>query len=363
MKEANMVMLGWKAGIEQYSPADLLEYARAADAAGFDALDVSDHFHPWSEEGQAAFTWTWLGAAAVQTKRIVLGPGVTCPILRYHPAIIAQAAATLSCLAPGRAYLGVGTGEALNEYAAVGEWPTFSERQERLVEAIELIRALWTGEAISHAGEYYRTRKARLYTPPRGPLPLYISTMAPESAAFAGRYGDGMITVGGQEPAVYRQMLQEFEAGARAAGKDPAGTPRLIELNVAYTDDAAGAIACQQQYWAGAFVPALFAQKIYTPAMSAKNGKVVGADTLRQMMCLSAKPEDHVQYARQYLKLGFDQLYFHSAGPDQRAFLEGYGRDVLPRLRGSANGRAQNGNGQAQASTAPRAKVGAARGG
>src|SRR4051812_14531884 len=160
MKEANMVMLGWKAGIEQYSPADLLEYARAAEVAGFDALDVSDHFHPWSEEGQAAFTWTWLGAAAVQTKRIVLGPGVTCPILRYHPAVIAQAAATLSQLAPGRVYLAVGTGEALNEYASTGMWPEYNERQERLREAIYIIRSLWTGEEVSYAGRYYDLRKA-----------------------------------------------------------------------------------------------------------------------------------------------------------------------------------------------------------
>jgi coenzyme F420-dependent glucose-6-phosphate dehydrogenase len=140
-----MLRLGWKAGPEQYPPDELLEYAVAAEAAGFEMLDASDHFHPWAEAGQASFVWTWLGAVAARTSRIVLGPGVTCPILRYHPAIIGQAAATLACLAPGRAYLGVGTGEALNEYAATGWWPTYDERQERLAEAIELMRALWTG--------------------------------------------------------------------------------------------------------------------------------------------------------------------------------------------------------------------------
>jgi coenzyme F420-dependent glucose-6-phosphate dehydrogenase len=330
-----MVQLGWKAGPEQFPPMELLDYAVAAEAAGFEIVDASDHFHPWDESGQACFTWTWLGAAAVKTSRITLGTGVTCPILRYHPAVIAQAAATLGVMAPGRAYLGVGTGEALNEYAATHEWPTYSERQERLAEAIALIRQLWTGEPVSFSGQYYRTRQAKLYTRPEQPVPLYVSSMAPASARFAGRHGDGLITVGGEEPDTYRQMLREFEAGAREAGRDPAGMPRLVELGVAYTDDEAGAVAVRHQFWAGAMVPALFAHKIYTPAMSARNGKVVGADTLKQKACISPDPEAHRRFAQQYVDLGFTHLFFHSAGPDQRAFLERYGRDVLPRLRGT----------------------------
>jgi coenzyme F420-dependent glucose-6-phosphate dehydrogenase len=269
----------------------------------------------------------------VKTSRLTLGTGVTCPILRYHPAVIAQAAATLGCMAPGRAYLGVGTGEALNEYAATHEWPTYRERQARLAEAIALIRELWTGQPVTFRGQYYRTRKARLYTRPDQPVPLYVSSMAPQSARFAGRHGDGLITVGGEEPEVYRHMLKEFEAGAREAGKDPASMPRLVELGVAYTDDDAGAVTARKQYWAGAHVPALFTHKIYTPAMSAKNGKVVGGDTLKQKTCISPDPDAHRRFAQQYVDLGFTHLFFHSAGPDQRAFLERYGRDVLPRLR------------------------------
>src|SRR4051794_7785055 len=189
-----MLQIGWKAGPEQYAPGPLLDYAVAAEEAGFDSIDVSDHFQPWSSAGQACFTWTWLGAAAVRTTRIALGTGLTCPILRYHPSIVAQATATLSCLAPGRTYLGVGTGEALNEYASVGMWPGYSERRERLAEAIELIRALFTGDEITHRGRYYQTRKARLYTPPANEVPIYVSSLVPESAAFAGEYGDGLLT-------------------------------------------------------------------------------------------------------------------------------------------------------------------------
>ena len=187
-----MLQLGWKAGPEQYPPVELMNYAISADKAGFDLIDVSDHFNPWSPEGQAPFTWTWLGAVATQTQRSILSPGVTCPILRYHPAIIAQASATVSHFAPNRTWLGLGTGEALNEFAATGQWPTYAERRDRLAEAIELIRALWSGEEVTFEGKYYQTQKAKLYTPPASPIPIIISATVPHSAEFAGKYGDGL---------------------------------------------------------------------------------------------------------------------------------------------------------------------------
>ena len=328
-----MLQLGWKAGPEQYPPTELCDYAVIAEQAGFESIDVSDHFHPWSEAGQASFTWTWLGAAAVRTKRIHLGTGITCPILRYHPSVIAQAAATVSCFAPGRTYLGVGTGDALNEYAATGQWPGYEERQERLAEAIDLMRALWSGEQVTYEGKYYKTRKAKLYTPPAAPIPLYVSTLAPNSAAFAGKYGDGLITVGGKQPEIYQKLLEQFEKGAKEAGKDPATMPRLIELNVAYGWNIEDAIQEQLKYWAGTYVPALFDQKIYSPAMSEENGEVIGADIVKKTGCFSSNPDEHVKFVRQYIDMGFNVIFLHSAGPDQRAFLERYGRDVLPKLR------------------------------
>ncbi len=327
-----MLKLGWKAGPEQYQPNELLDYVIAAENAGFESVDVSDHFHPWSEQGHACFTWSWLGAAAVKTKSIELGPGVTCPILRYHPSIIAQASATIDNLAPGRTYLAVGTGEALNEYSAVGMWPGYDERQSMMLEAIQLIRALWSGAEVTFDGVYYSTQKARLYTPPVSKLPIYISSLVPESAAFAGRYGDGLITVA-NDPNTLREIVNDFEEGARDMGKDPSGMPRLLEVNVAYTDDFDSAARCFKEYWAGAMVPALFNERIYTPAMSARNGSVIGNDILRHKLCISGDPEEHVKFARQFIDMGFTHLYFHSAGPDQRDFLVGYGRDVLPRIR------------------------------
>lgn len=239
----------------------------------------------------------------------------------------------MACLAPKRFFLGVGTGEALNEYAACGQWPDYKVRQTQLAEAIKLIRALWKGEKVTHRGAHYQTRQAKLYTLPAEPIPLYISTLVPNSARFVGEQGDGLITVGGEEPGLYRKIFENFEAGAEKAGKDGLPMPRMIELAVAYTKDEQKAIDCRQAYWAATYIPALFTEKIYTPRMSEQNGKVVGSDTVKQSLCISADPDDHIQFAQKYIDLGFNHVIFHSAGPDQRAFIEGYGKHVLPQLR------------------------------
>lgn len=227
----------------------------------------------------------------------------------------------------------MGTGEALNEYSATGLWPSYNERRDQLAEAIEIIRALWTGEKITHKGEHYETHDAKLYTLPDEPIPLYISSLVPASAVFAGEYGDGLITAGGEEPDTYEEMLRNFAAGTKKAGRSAARAPRMIELAVAYTDDEDAALEARKAYWAGTFVPAMFTERIHTPELSEKNGKIVGADTIREAGCFSADPDEHVKHARKYIDLGFDHLIFHSAGPDQQAFIEGYGRDVLPKLR------------------------------
>jgi len=328
-----VLQFGWKAGPEQFPPVELMNYAIAADQAGFDFLDASDHFHPWSEEGQSPFTWTWFGAVAVKTQRIALSSGVTCPILRYNPAIIAQAAATVTHFAPNRFFLGVGTGEALNEFAATGEWPSYAERRDRLAEAIDLIRQLWSGEQVNYEGKYYQTRKAKLYTPPTSPIPIIVSALAPHGAEFAGQHGDGLWSVGGKQPQIYEGIIKNFEESARHAGKNPKHMPRIIELVVAYTDNIDAAIQEHLKYWAGTHVPALFDEKIYTPAMSQENGEVVGPDIVKKSGCFSANPDDHVKFVKQYIDMGFDRIVLHTAGPDLPAFIQGYARDVLPKLR------------------------------
>ncbi len=328
-----MLKLGYKIAPEQFPPSEMLQQAITAEKVGFESLDASDHFHPWSENGQACFTWSWLGAAAVSTQSIELGTGLTCPILRYNPAIIAQAAATVSSLAGGRTYLAVGTGEALNEYPVTCEWPEYDERQIRMIEAIELIRELWTGEKVSFDGCYYRTKKAKLYTLPKNNIPIYISSLVPESAYAAGYYGDGLLTVGeGENIEKSKQILSNFEKGAQDAGKSTENMPKAIELSVEYGVDLEASIENFMKFWAGAVIPALFVNKIYTPEMSAQNGKVVGPETVRKHGCFSENPEEHINFVKKYIDAGFTHIYIHSAASDQISFLKAYGKDVLPAL-------------------------------
>jgi len=327
-----MVMLGWKAGPEQYDPLELLDQAVAAEKAGFGSINMSDHFHPWDPAGQACNSWTWMGAAAVKLNGIEMGMGVTCPILRYNPVIVAQAAATVDRMSRGDFYLGVGTGEALNEYPCTGEWPDHTVRQDMMRESVDLIRLLWTGAETTYDGKYYVARKAKLYTEPRREIPIYISSLVPDSAFFAGYYGDGLITAN-SDPEVLKAIAANFDAGAREAGKDPKKMPKQAECFVAYTDDEEAAIKIYKQYWAGTMLIAMAQQNIYTPAMSAVNGSIAGADTIKNDVCISPDPDVHAKFAQSIIDAGYDRVYFHCAGPDQYEFIEGYGRNVLPLIR------------------------------
>jgi coenzyme F420-dependent glucose-6-phosphate dehydrogenase len=183
---------------------------------------------------------------------------------------------------------------------------------------------------VTFDGAYYATRKAKLYTPPKSRIPIIISSLVPESSAFAGTNGDGLFTVGGKPVETLRQIIDNFELGAVEAGKDPETMPRFIELNVAYTKDKKKAAADFRKYWAGSFVPALFDQNIYTPSMSEANGAVVGDDTVMKMTCISDDPQEHVNYVQEHIDTGFTHLFFHTAGPEQARFIRDYAKDVLP---------------------------------
>ncbi len=329
-----MLKLGYKIAPEQFPPSELLQQVIAVEKAGFESIDASDHFHPWSEDGQACFIWSWLGAAAVSTQRIELGTGLTCPILRYNPAIIAQAAATVSSLAGGRTYLAIGTGEALNEYSVTLKWPEYNERQTRMIEAIELIRELWKGEKVSFDGCYYRTKKSKLYTLPKNEIPIYISSLVPESAYVAGYYGDGLLTVGGRRSLERcKQILSQFEKGAQDAGKNVENMPKAIEISVEYGVDIEESIENRKKFWAGAKVHALYLNKIYTAGMSTQNGKVVGIDNLRKNGCFSESPDEQINFVKKFIDIGFTHIYVHSAASDQIAFIKAYGKDILPALK------------------------------
>ncbi len=225
--------VGFVLSHEQFPTSKLVEFAAAAEQAGFGYLWASDHLQPWQDnEGHSSFPWLTLGLVSQRTRAATFGTGVTCPTYRHHPTDVAQAFATLAGLAPGRVFLGVGTGEAINELAGTGQFGRYPERHDRLIEAITLIRQLWSGQRVSFRGRYFQTEQLRLYDLPTQPPPIYVAAGGPKSATLAGQYGDGWITTGGMDP----RLRTAFEQGARAAGKDPARMPTFVETFVVVGD-------------------------------------------------------------------------------------------------------------------------------
>lgn len=341
-----MLVLGYKASTEQFAPGELLEWCVEAEHCGFDSITASDHFHPWRDSDVRCFyVWSWLGALGERTKKISFGTGVTCPSFRYDPAVIAQAAATLSAMYPGRFWLGVGTGEALNEKSSTGSWPDFPERCERLVEAIQIIRRLWDGERVTYRGRYFQTRDAHLYLQPEQPIPLYVGAAGVHAAHVAGRYGDGWMTTGGAGSVDHyrNSLIPVVERGARDARRDPASIRRAVELAVVYAENRQQGLE-QARLWTSSLVPNREKYGVYDPRDLQRFGHLIDNKTVEGHWFISGDPNEHVALAERYIQLGFTELYFHAPGPLQGEFIRFYGQQVLPRLRqkyGAATGRAQ----------------------
>ncbi|HWP28802.1 MAG TPA: glucose-6-phosphate dehydrogenase (coenzyme-F420) [Chloroflexota bacterium] len=329
-----MLQLGYKASAEQFGPRALLEFAVHAEQCGFDSVAVSDHFHPWRHtDGHAPQAFVWLGALCERTRRVRLGTSVTTPTFRYHPAVVAQAAATLALLSGDRFFLGVGTGESMNEVPALGiTWPSFKERFARLAEAIALMQRLWREEAVTFEGRYYRTHRATLYDRPARGVPLFVAAAGATAAELAGRVGDGFICTSGKDWALYREtLLPALARGAAQAGRDPATIERLIEIKVAYDTDLDRARA-DTRHWAALALAPEEKVGIDDPRELEARAAAV-ADQAHRRWIVSADPDEVVERLVPYVELGFTHLVFHAPGPDQRRFLDLFARDVLPRLR------------------------------
>jgi coenzyme F420-dependent glucose-6-phosphate dehydrogenase len=326
-----MSIVGYAAMCEQFHPNDLVEWSRAAEDNGFTAVMVSDHFHPWvPSQGQSAFVWALMGAIGHATN-LRFGTGVTPPGWRYHPAIVAQAAATLEAMYPGRFYLGLGAGEALNEHVVGQYWPEPVTRLEMLAEAIEIIRKLFSGKTVKHRGQYFNLESARLYTMPDQPPPIYVATSGPINAERTGRTCDGIITVGAADEKI-GMLLGRFEKGARDAGKDPAAMPRIIQLHVSWagSDEAAVEQAVQEWPNGGMNFPK---QDIRNPEDFEAMTKLVRPENFKGRVLMSADLEVHREHVQRFIDFGFTEVYVHNVGRNQREFIEAYGREVIPRLR------------------------------
>jgi coenzyme F420-dependent glucose-6-phosphate dehydrogenase len=324
---------GYKASAEQFAPKELLDLSLEAEQRGFDVIAVSDHFQPWRHRGgHSPAALPWLGALAARTERAVLGTSVLTPTLRYQPAIVAQAFATLACLAPGRVFLGVGTGEAMNETPVTGaEFPPVKERRRRLAESVRLMRELWSAERVDFAGDYYRTEKATVYDRPDEPVPVFIAASGPLAAKLAGRAGDGFIVTSGKRPELYTELTQAMREGAEAAGRDGAGITGMIEIKVSYDRDAAYAKdACG--WWAALALTPEEKSGIEDP-VEMERAADAAVDRAHTRFIVSGDPDEVVERIAPYVDLGFTRLVFHFPGEDQRRQLGAFTDDVLPRLR------------------------------
>ena len=326
-----MGTLGYAAMFEQFHPSDLLDYARLAEANGFSSVMASDHFHPWTpQQGQSAFVWAWLGALGATTT-LRFGTGVTPPGYRYHPAIVAQAAATLEAMYPGRFWLGLGAGEALNEHIIGEYWPEAPARLERLQESIEVIQKLWTGKVTKYRGTHIRLESARLYTLPPTPPPMYVATSGPIMSERTGRTCDGIITVGAADEKI-RLLMERFDKGARAAGKDPAAMPRLIQLHVSWAPTYAEAEAQAVREWPNGGM-AFPKQDIRNPEDFEAMARLVKPEHFHNRVLIADDLQEHLDHIQHYIDLGFTEIYIHNVGRNQADFIQVYGREIAPALR------------------------------
>lgn len=319
-----MAKNGYFLSSEEFGPSELVAQARRAEQAGFECLWISDHYHPWNDaQGELGFVWGMLGAISQVTERIPVTTGVTCPKIRIHPAILAQATATASLLlGEGRFNFGVGTGEALNEHILGDAWPEAEVRLAMLEEAVEVIRELWTGNKVSHRGEHYRVENARIYSCPDTPPPVYVSGFGPKAIRLAGRIGDG-----------YRHVQPDAEAVELFRSSGGAGKPTQGGTKVCWAEDEAAARRTAHERWPNEGLPGELAQILPTPAHFEQASTLVTEEMVAESVACGPDLDRHVAQLLAYVDAGFDEVYVQQIGPEQEAFFEVYEREVLPRLK------------------------------
>ncbi|HET7704315.1 MAG TPA: TIGR03557 family F420-dependent LLM class oxidoreductase [Candidatus Limnocylindrales bacterium] len=327
-----MTTIGYAAMLEQFHPSDLLDWCAQAEAAGFEAgFMVSEHFHPWTPtQGQSAFAWSFMGALGQRTS-LRFGTAVTCPGFRYHPAVIAHAAATLGAMYPGRFYLGLGAGEALNEHVIGGEWPEIGIRSAMMFESIEIINKLFSGKVVKHKGEFFTLESAKLYTRPETPVPVYVATAGPINAKKTGRFADGIITVGAADEKI-RMLWDKYEEGAREAGKDAVRSPKMLQIHVSWAATDEEAVENALVEWPNGGMP-FPKQDIKNPEDFAAMAALVRPEHFRNRVLMTSDLEAHIRHIQHYVDMGFDEVHLHNVGRNQAEFIEVFGREVIPNLR------------------------------
>ena len=326
---------GYKASAEQFGPDALLGFGVLAEELGFDSVFVSDHFQPWRHTGgHAPFSLAWLGALGAKTSRVLLGTSVLAPTFRYHPAIVAQAFATLGVLFPRRVILGMGTGESMNETPATGlPWPEQKERTQRFREALDLIETLWRGERISFQGQFYRTANATIYDRPAEPVPIYVAGAGPVMARMAGEKAQGFICTSGKSRDLYTEtLLPNLAAGLEKVGRAHDSVDYMIEMKVSFDTDRRRALEDTRNW--GALALSQQEKHDVEDAMEMERlADALPVERTASRWIVSDDAEEHVGKLKEYLDMGFNHLVFHAPGEDQPRFLKLYAERVLPLLR------------------------------
>jgi coenzyme F420-dependent glucose-6-phosphate dehydrogenase len=321
-----MVEIGYALSGEEHAPNDLVRHAQRAEEIGFPFALISDHYHPWiSRQGHSVFVWSVIGGIAQATERLRLGTGVTCPTMRIHPAIIAQAAATSAAMMPGRFFLGVGSGEALNEHILGDHWPEPQIRLEMLEEAVQVIRLLWQGGYQSHYGPHYVVENARIYTLPDELPPIYVAASGSNAAELAGRIGDGFINVTPEG-----EIVEKF----REAGGE--GKPTYGQLTVCWAESEKEAIQTALEWWPNAGIPGQLSQELKLPAFFEQAAQLVTEEHIAEAVVCGPDPNKHLDKIQEFADAGYEHIYIHQVGPDQEGFLRFYGQEILPNFQPQA---------------------------
>jgi G6PDH family F420-dependent oxidoreductase len=314
-----MPEIGYSLSSEEHPPNELVRFARLGEEAGFDHALISDHYHPWvDKQGHSPFVWSVIGGISQATERLQIGTGVTCPMIRTHPAIIAQAAATSAAMLPGRFLLGLGTGENLNEHILGNRWPSGEVRLEMLEEAIEVIQLLWQGGYQSHRGRYYTVEEARIYTLPQAPPPILVAAGKPMAAELAGRC-DGLISTSPEA-----ELVEAFESGG---GK---GKPRYGQVTVCWADEEEQAKRTAHEWWPNAAIQGDLTQELPLPRHFEQATEMVTADDVAEQVVCGADAEAHLAKINEFAEAGFDHVYVHQVGPDQEGFIDFYASEIIP---------------------------------
>ena len=319
---------GYTCSSEEFEASELLAHAVSAERAGFEFVTVSDHFHPWtSSQGHSPFAWTTVGAIGARTEEVEIGTGVTCPLIRYHPAVIAQAAATAAELTGGRFFLGIGTGEALNEHITADRWPPADVRQEMLVEALEIMRALWTGETVDYEGDFYVVENARLFSTPSEPPRVFWAASGEKSAALAGKHADGLWATSPSRETV--------DAYRKAGGEGDV----IGQLTVCFGRDREKAIDTAHEIWPNAGIPGQLSQDLPTYTHFEQAAELVTRDAIAEEIPCGDDVDAVVEAVTEFADAGFTMLHFHQVGPDQQGFLDWWQKELAEAVNAASGTR------------------------